>query len=107
MAEPIISDPRRRDLRLAPLPAFNVDDPAVMQQRVQEGGGDHGNINRLLVLRTNRAHWDLVFQSAFEAQTFRVMAGDKVAGRHFSEPRHFGYTAFGIRITATGVKGTT
>ena len=107
MAEPIISDPRRRDLRLAPLPAFNVDDPAVMQQRVQDGGGDHGIINRLLVLRTIRAHWDLVFQSAFETQIFRVMAANKVAGRHFSEQRHFGYTAFGIRISATGVKSTT
>jgi hypothetical protein len=51
--------------------------------------------------------WDLVFQSAFERKTFRMMARNEVAARHFSEPRHFGYTAFGIRITATGVKGTT
>ena len=87
--------------------AFDVDDPAVMQQPVQDGGGDHGIINLLLVLGTIRVHWDLVFQSAFETQTFRVMAGDEVAGRHFSEPRHFGYATFGISIATTGVKGTT
>ena len=64
-------------------------------------------VNPLLVLRTLRAYYQLVFQSAFERKTLRMMAGDEMAGRHFSEPRHFGYTTFGIRITATGVKGTT
>jgi hypothetical protein len=64
-------------------------------------------INLLLVLRTFRAHCDLMFQSTFERKTFRMMAGDEVTGRHFSEPRDFGFTASIIRITATGVKGTT
>ena len=64
-------------------------------------------INLLLVLRIFEAHYGLVFQGTLERKIFRMMAGDEVAGRHFSEPRHFGYTAFGIRITTTGVKGTT
>ena len=61
----------------------------------------------LLVLRTIGTDRYLVFQRAFERKTLRMMAGDEVAGRHFSELRHFVYTALGIRITATGVKGAT
>ena len=64
-------------------------------------------INLLLVLRIFRVHCDLVFQSTFERKTFRMMAGDEVAGRHFSESRYFGFTASIIRIVATGVKCTT
>jgi hypothetical protein len=64
-------------------------------------------VNPLLVLRTTRAHWDLVFQSAFETQTFCMMARDEVPGRHFSELRRFGFTAPIIRVVATGVEGTT
>jgi hypothetical protein len=57
----------------------------------------------LFVFRTFKAYCHLVFQGAFERKTLRMMAGDEVAGRHFSEPRHFCFTASIIRITATGV----
>ena len=55
-------------------------------------------VNPLLVLRTFRAYCHLVFHSAFERKTLRMMAGDEVTGRYFSKLRLFGFTRFKAKI---------